>query len=71
MNDREKREAQENVLYDTHLASEILKAGRTKELAVHLAMAFERGKNGMSEDEVDAVKKRAETAAKMMTSITD
>ena len=66
MNDREKREAQENSLYETHLAKTVLEAGKTDALAMYLAMTFERGKNGMTEDEVDAVKKRAETAAQLM-----
>ena len=60
--EREKKEAQENALYESQLALEAISTGKTAELVKYLKMMNKKYENGMSNDEVDAVIKRAKEA---------
>ena len=64
MCDREKREILENTLYENLFAEKMLKAGKVDEYLHYLKLMQPKCKNGMTSDEIDAVKQRAEEAAK-------
>ena len=64
MTERKVRKEQENDLYENYFAQEMLNSGRTEQYKKYLAIMNEKCKNGMSPDEIEAVKQRAETAAK-------
>ena len=61
--EREKREAQELALYENYFAQEMIKKGKMDKYQVYLIAMNERGKNGMTADEIEAVQKRAQNAA--------
>ena len=61
--EREKREAQEKVLYANYFTRKMIETGKTKELVKYLETAYEDNKNGMTADEIHAVEKRALNAA--------
>jgi hypothetical protein len=63
MYEREKREVQENALYEVCFAQKMLKAGRVDEYLHYLKLIQPKCKNGMTSDEIDAVNKRADEAA--------
>ena len=61
--EREKREAQELALYENFFAQEMIKKGKMEQYKTYLIAMNERGKNGMTADEIEAVQKRAQNAA--------
>ena len=63
MYEREKREMLESALYENCFAQKMLKAGRINEYLYYLEIMNAKCRNGMTNDEVDAVLKRAEDAA--------
>jgi hypothetical protein len=63
MYEREKREILENALYENLFAEKMLKSGRIDEYLHYLKLMRPKCKNGMTNDEVDAVKQRVEEAA--------
>lgn len=67
MSEFERREAQEHFLYEVCLVQSILTSGKIEELRRYLAMSFEKGKNGMTEAQIDAVRMRALNAAEQIT----
>jgi len=66
MTDREIRSVQEDRLYENIFALEMLNTGKTDHLKTYLIMMGEKAKNGMTSDEVDAVRERAKNAANEM-----
>lgn len=64
MYEREKREVQENALYENCYAQKMLQSGMINEYLLYLKLMNEKCKNGMTNDEVEAVERRAENAAK-------
>jgi hypothetical protein len=63
--EREKKVEQETLLYENYFAQEMLNAGKLEEYCKYLKAMSERGKNGMTADEIEAVQKRAQNAAKV------
>ena len=59
---REVQKQQEELFYDNQLTLQYLTNGKTEKLMIYLGMQAKRLQNGMTADEIDAVKKRAEEA---------
>jgi len=59
---RELQKQQEEVFYDNQLALQYLQEGKYDELIIYLGMQAKRLQNGMTADEIDAVRKRAQEA---------
>ena len=64
MYEREKREILENALYENLYAQKMIAAGRIDEYLYYLEIMEEKCRNGMTNDEIDAVTMRADNAAK-------
>ena len=64
MYEREMRTVQESAYYENLYAQEMLKAGKTDEYMAYLKATQHKLKSGMTAEEIDAVQKRAEEAAK-------
>ena len=62
MTEREMKKVQEDGLFENFVAQEFVKAGKAQSLQSYLEVGAERSKNGMSNDEIDAVRQRAVTA---------
>ena len=62
MHEREKLEMLESALFENCFAQRMLQAGRVNEYLYYLALTNAKCKNGMSNDEVDAVLKRVDDA---------
>lgn len=67
--EREMKEKQEDRLYEYYFAQEILNMGKPEIYKSYTITMSEKAKNGMTADEVDAVKERAKTAAKSHLSL--
>lgn len=67
MTDRELRQVQEDRLYENLVAQTLLKKGKSLNLEQYLAMTEEKAQNGMTAEEIDAVKERVKRAVKKMT----
>jgi len=63
MYEREKREVLENSLYEILYAQKMIQSERVDEYLYYLELMGEKCRNGMTNDEIDAVTKRAENAA--------
>lgn len=61
--EREMKEKQEDRLYEYYFAQEILNKGKPDIYKAYAVTMSEKAKNGMTADEVDAVKERAKNAA--------
>ncbi|MCL2356742.1 MAG: hypothetical protein FWC70_06245 [Defluviitaleaceae bacterium] len=64
MQNREMQKMQEEALFENRLAQELLRKGKTQKLASVLEMNEMKLHSGMTAEEIDAVKKRAENAFK-------
>jgi hypothetical protein len=64
MYEREMRQVQEDRLYEIYFAQEMLDAGKLKTYRSYIGMMGEKAKNGMTADEIDAVKERVKKAVK-------
>ena len=62
MQNRELQERQEMALFETNVALAYLEKGKPEKLVRYLKMCDKRLSNGMTADEIDAVKKRAKEA---------
>jgi len=61
--ERETKEKQEDRLYEYFFAQEILNKGKPEIYKAYAVTMSEKAKNGMTADEIDAVKERARNAA--------
>ena len=64
MTDREKKEHQEQMLFENFLAQEVLSKKSPEVYQRYLRISSQRFKSGMSAEEIEAVQKRAEEASK-------
>ena len=62
--DREKKEHQEQMLFENFLAQAVLAKQGTDVYQRYLRISSQRFKSGMSAEEIEAVQKRAEEASK-------
>ncbi|MCL2223864.1 MAG: hypothetical protein FWB96_02725 [Defluviitaleaceae bacterium] len=63
-NEREMKKWQEDSLFENIFAQEMLAANKLNGYMQYLAVTNAKAMNGMTADEIDAVKKRAEETAK-------
>jgi hypothetical protein len=61
--EREMKEKQEDRLFEYYFAQEILNSGKPEIYKAYTITMSEKAKNGMSAEEIDAVKERAKNAA--------
>jgi len=61
--DREMRKFQEDMLFENFLAQEVMQANKDEQYKRYLRINSERFKSGMTAEEIEAVQKRAQTAA--------
>lgn len=71
MHNKELSERQEMALFENNLAQAFLKNGKTESLAMYLKVSDKRLKSGMTADEIDAVKNRADEAYRNWVSLLD